>query len=197
MAPTCPWELDSSTLGVLLESMITTPLSPSTIPSIDEIRQRGRDTVIIVQNVNGEWQERLRSQLGIDQRFFDRHNNDRPRSDDLQTEIFGLTVDQQRRPETDRQIDLEMRCRHDQGLNDWYQWYSWCWHVDGILALDGTRNQMHSATHRVPSPDQRRLTYHPLSGWHTSTRISVSKQGQHLCEFVLIFARTLSATTSD
>lgn len=57
MAPICPWELDSSTLGVLLESMITTPLSPSTIPSIDEIRQRGRDTVIIVQNINAEWQE--------------------------------------------------------------------------------------------------------------------------------------------
>jgi len=171
----CPWELDSSTVGVLLDSVIPRRLSLPTIPSIDDITKRDQYTVIIVQNLDAEWQERLRSQLKIGQIFFDRHNHGRPQSDDLYTEIFGLTAYQRRRPDSGQWYAELSEDLYRPNREPCY------WHGDGILTLEGTHNKMHSIAHQATSPIRRRLTHHPQFGWHTSTRVSVLRL-RNLCE---------------
>ncbi|KXJ96162.1 hypothetical protein Micbo1qcDRAFT_231266 [Microdochium bolleyi] len=92
------WQFDLSTRAIAIDTERPTDLSLDTIPALQDVEQRGKTTVIVVQNVDSAWQARLSSRLGVGHDFFDRHISEGPRAKEPWKAVFGSAVDEQKRP---------------------------------------------------------------------------------------------------
>lgn len=181
------WRFDLATRGVVIDSDGSTELSPDTIPLLREIDSRRKTTVVVVQNVDRQWEARLGERLGIDEDLFRRHTSPSPGAadgSDPWKAVFGNGLREQKRPQNgiiNRAEESDQATADDTG-SPTEEFRSEYWHADGVLVLDRGLAREELAQDKVVAPPGRHVTFHPRYGWQASTRVTCFRVSRRVCK---------------